>query len=385
MTLSLQGEWLRGTLYGSPAFQFLASVAVITSLVLLLWLVRSLRDVLGEKYTLNFAEAVEMVVLATGVVGAAFLLSEIWALSFVFDRAIEGVVIDRWTGIRTTMSVALLVSGYLLVRGMNRSLDRVHTEGAITTHQKEVAYHILDVGVFAVIGLAILSVWGIAPTNVVLGASVVTAVLGLAAQKTVASIISGFLLLFSRPFRAGDWIETAGEDGASGIVQDVTITHTKVRTFNDEHALIPNDELTANQLINYSRSDRMRIDVEIGVDYETDLDRAREVVKAAVEDVDAVSVAKQPKVVLKRFGDSAIVLELQFWIENPDRRRAWRAQTAVITAVKSAFDREGIAIPFPQRTHSPRSERGFGVETSAGTDRTAADHQFEAEREAEDD
>lgn len=375
------GGWSYEVLYGSPLLQLLASLVALAALLAAGVLVRKVRGAASDKVTANFAEAVEMVALAVVVVIVTYVLGTIWGVTYVFDLIVDGILVDRWTGIRTTTTVALVVVGYLLVRGVNRSLDRLRSEGAFTTHQTEIAYHVADIAIFALVGLGILSVWGVNLTNVILGASVVTAVLGLAAQKTVAAIIAGFMLLFAQPFKAGDWIEFVGQKRASGIVQDITMSHTKIRTFNDEHVLVPNDELTDNQLINYSRSDRLRIDVEIDVDYDTDPTYAREVVREAVEPLEVVSPVESPKVVLKRLGDSAVVLELQFWIENPERRRVLYAQTEAITAVKEALDREEITIPFPQRTHSSRAESSFRVESPTQAGRDAPNNRLTTESE----
>ncbi|ELY95097.1 mechanosensitive ion channel protein MscS [Natrialba hulunbeirensis JCM 10989] len=363
MTFSLYRDWIQDVLYGSPPLQLLTSIAVIFALVALFALIRSLRRLLGDRYTRNFAEAVEMAVLAGSVVVASYVLADIWALSFVFEEVLDAIFVDRFTGIRGAVSVAILITGYLLIRMVNRSFDRLYREDLITNHQKEVAYHTADAGIFVVAGLVIMSIWGIELTNLILSAGVVSAVFGLAAQKTVAAFVAGFLLLFTRPFRAGDWIEVANQNErkTAGIVQDITISHTKIRTFNDEHVLVPNDELTSNELINYSRSNRLRVDIELGVDYETDLHRARTIIRDAITDIDIISPLKEPQVVSKRFGDSAVVLELQFWIEDPKRRRVWQAQTVVIDAIKDAFEREAITIPYPQRTHQARGDRGFRV------------------------
>ena len=380
------GESIRETLYGSPPRQFLASVVIVTAAVLLLRGVAALADRLAGRYNRTLVEVGKLVTMSTAIVGSAVAFAEVWAIPFVYERAVDIVALNRWETVRGVVSVAILVSSYLLVRAVLRSFDRLHKEGAITNHQKEVAYHVAGAAIFSVGGLAVLSVWGIALTNLILGAGVATAVLGLAAQRTVAAVIAGFFLLFTRPFRVGDWIEVvdAGEDDAAGIVQDVTISHTKIRTFNDEHMLVPNDQLTSNRLTNYTRNDRLRIDVDVGVDYETDLEVAREIVAETVADVDLVSDIRDPKVVLKRFGDSAIVLGVQFWIDEPARRRAWRAQSAVISAIKSAFDREGITIPYPHRTHETRSGESFRVETPGAAGESGRDRGFGVQPEAED-
>jgi len=88
------------------------------------------------------------------------------------------------------------------------------------------------------------------------------------------------------------------------------------------------------------------------------VDEAMALAKEAMGDVEDILTVPRPQVVLKEFGDSAVVLDLRFWIDKPSARRRWRAQTAVISAVKSAFDEAGVKIPFPQREVSGRAETG---------------------------
>ena len=373
--MTFHDGWIRETLYGAMELQLLASALLVVALVLVLEVVRKLRVPISVWFNSDVAEIVEMVAMAAAVVVVSYLLADVWGIAFLLHYALDVVVVDRWTGMQQVVTVSVLVIAYLLVRVVNRSIDRLRQEGAITRHQKEVAYHVADLGIFAVAGIVVLSLWGVDPSSVIISAGVATAVLGLAAQRTVAATIAGFVLLFSRPFRVGDWIEVVDDGGGEegGVVQDVTLFHTKIRTFNDEHVLVPNHEVTSNRLTNYSRSNKLRLDVEVDVDYETDLDRAAETLTAAVDDLDAIEPSPEPRAVLKRFGDSSIVFELQFWIDNPSRRRAWNAQTAAITAVKDAFDREGIVIPFPQRTHVSRDEGGFRVNGPTSLAESATD------------
>lgn len=89
------------------------------------------------------------------------------------------------------------------------------------------------------------------------------------------------------------------------------VTNTKIQTFSDEHVLISNDEITSSQLTNYSRNDQLWVNVEVGVDYETDLKLAGNAIVEAAEDVEMIKSNPSPQVVTKEFGDSAIVLELR--------------------------------------------------------------------------
>jgi len=121
------------------------------------------------------------------------------------------------------------------------------------------------------------------------------------------------------------------------------------------------------------------------VDYTTDVDDAIEVAVAAMREVDDVLAVPQPRAVLKGFDASAVTIGLRFWIDKPSARRKWRAQTAVITAVKAAFEEAGIKIPFPQRELMGREEAGgFRVEGSSAGGIEARNEAEDAEEPGED-
>jgi small-conductance mechanosensitive channel len=147
-------------------------------------------------------------------------------------------------------------------------------------------------------------------------------------------------------------------DDEEGIVTDISIVNTRIQTFAGEYVMIPNDIVSGEKIINKSRKGRLRIEVEVGVDYEADVERAADLAQETMKELDEVLTVPTPKVVLKEFGDSAVTLVLRCWIDKPSARRQWRARTAVIESVKSAFDREGVKIPFPQRELTGRRESG---------------------------
>lgn len=343
--------------------RLLASLAMLAVLVGTGYLINRAGRPLKRRYSARLTEATQAGVLAVFIGLTVLSLTVIWEVTAAIGLVADAVLVNRWTAVRALLVVAIVVVAYLLIRLLNRSIDRLAEEhGAITDHQSEVAYHVADVGVFVLASLVVLGVWGVRLGDLFIGAGVLGAVLGLAARETIGSITAGFVLLFSRPFRVGDWIEV---DGYEGVVRDITIVNTELRTFEDEHVLIPNDEVTSNPLVNRSQNDRLRIDLEVSVDYETDLDHAMETSATAMADLEELRSVPDPQVVFDRFADSGIVLELRFWVDKPSARRVWEAKTAVIRSVKAAFDREGIAIPFPQRTLAARDESGFGVEGPA--------------------
>jgi small conductance mechanosensitive channel len=347
--------------------QLLVTVLLVGLVALGLTFGRRLEMLLSDRYGTQIAEGGRILWLLVVIVAGVYLFSVIWHVTFMLRIVLETLAFDRWTAIQQLVTVSVVLIAYLLMRFVNRSIDKLAENSSITEHQSEVAYHVADVGIAAGATTVILTVWGVNLTNIFIGAGAITAIVGLAARETLAAMIAGFVLLFSRPFRVGDWIavDTDDEENRSGIVTDVTIFNTKIQTFSDEYVLIPNDEITSSQLKNLSRNDQLRVEVEVGVDYTADIEHARDVMVDAVSDLESIKSSPNPKAVAKRFGDSSIVLELRIWIGDPTMRRKWRAQTDAIEAIKAAFDREGITIPYPQRVHAPRDgEEGFRVDAN---------------------
>jgi small-conductance mechanosensitive channel len=162
-----------------------------------------------------------------------------------------------------------------------------------------------------------------------------------------------------------------------GTVTDVNIFNTEIRTFDNEHVLVPNENVANDEIVNRSRTDQLRVTVDVGVDYDVDVTDAARIAESAMEACDEVVDTPRPDVVMDEFGASSVVLTLRFWIEDPTIQRKWQAQNAVVDAVKSAFEREGVKIPYPQRELSGRPEsdglrvspaRAVGAEGSDGSE-----------------
>ena len=284
-------------------------------------------------------------------IGAALL--SLWELS-VFDAlGIEQPVVAFARG---ALTLGLLLGVYVLSGVVKRVVfEFAEDRSAITRHQTELVFRVSQVTLYVLVVVVAFGIWDVNLGGLLVGAGFLGIVVGMAARQTLGSLIAGFVLMFARPFEIGDWVEIGNREG---IVTEISIVNTRIQTFDGEYAMIPNDVVSSNEIVNRTRKGRLRLSVEVGVDYETDVDRAIDVAMEAMGEVDDILTVPQPQVVLKGFGDSAVLLGLRFWIDKPSARRKWRAQTAVIAAVKAAFDREGIKIPFPQRELMGRLEEG---------------------------
>ncbi|ELY61777.1 mechanosensitive ion channel MscS [Natronolimnohabitans innermongolicus JCM 12255] len=353
---------IQETIFSSLELQLLATGLLAVFVLVGIWGSARIRDLVRRRYGTQSAEVSSILVLGAVVVAAVYLFSVIWHVTFVLEYTLQTMSIDRWLAAQQLVTGAIVLTAYLAIRFVNRSIDKLAQAGAVTNHQSEVAYHVADVAIVCFAGATILTLWGIDLTNIFIGAGAITAIVALTARETLAAMLAGFILLFSRPFYVGDWIEV---NETTGIVTDVTIFTTKIQTFDDKHVLVPNDEVTDSQLTNYSQNDQLRVEVEVGIDYDDDPKRAREVIADAVEGLDSVKNNPSPQVIAKAFGDSAILLECRVWISDPTMRRRLRTKTNVIEAIVTAFDREGLEIPYPQRVHDARDD-GFLIDGPDG-------------------
>jgi small-conductance mechanosensitive channel len=307
----------------------------------------------------------------SGLIAASAALAVIWNVEASAWAALSSMQLQAELLVRVFITMTFFAVVYVGTGVLHRTVAQfMKQRDGITEHQAEVTYRILQISVYVIALLAVLGFWQVNLSGLLIGAGFAGIVVGMAARQTLGAVIAGLVLMFARPFEIGDWVKVGDKDG---IVTDITIVNTRLQTFDGEYVMLPNDYVGSNEVVNRSRKGRLRIHVEVGVDYGTDVDRARKTAKGAMADVEDILTVPRPQVVLKEFGDSSVVLDLRFWIDKPSARRMWRAQTSVISAVKTAFEEAGITIPFPQRSLSPRDNAGgFRVQQPpAGADAAA--------------
>lgn len=183
--------------------------------------------------------------------------------------------------------------------------------------------------------------------TVMAGAGITALVIGFAAKSTLANLIAGLSLAVYRPIKIGDKISI---DDEFSTVEDITLRHTIVRTWQSKRLVIPNSKIDEMTLVNFSIVDpRMRCAVEFGVSYDTDIDLARRLMlEEAAHCPHRDRDADEPVVRVISHGDFSIGLRLYIWVPEVDD--FWLAQFWLLEHVKKRFDREGVEIPFPYRT-----------------------------------
>lgn len=202
----------------------------------------------------------------------------------------------------------------------------------------------LITGVFIALGLLQLDK---TVTSLLAGIGVVGLALGFAFQDIAANFMSGFIMALRRPFKTGDLVEIAGRRGK---IQRLNLRATELETLDGLSILIPNKNIFQDAIINYTRTETRRMDLDIGTAYCDDLEHVREVVCAAVQDIAHRDRAREPEVFFSEFGDSSINSTLRVWLTQSDEISFLRARSEAMIAIKKAFDQADITIPFPIRT-----------------------------------
>ncbi|MDX1532065.1 MAG: mechanosensitive ion channel [Rhodothermales bacterium] len=247
------------------------------------------------------------------------------------------------------VAAAILVVVFaLLAKGVRRVvhgvLRRTSSMEQVNSLLATIAYVVvLAVGLFLALGVLGLDK---TVTSLLAGAGIIGLALGFAFQDLASNFIAGILLAVRRPFSEGDIIETADH---MGVVEDLNLRSTWVRTFQGQRVIIPNSQVFQNPVTNYSRGSR-RVDVRCGVAYGDDLEQARDVTLAAVRGLDAADPDRPIDLYFEEFGDSSINFVVRFWVDFRKQTDFLAAQSEAIIAIKKALDEAGLTIPFPIRT-----------------------------------
>ncbi len=207
---------------------------------------------------------------------------------------------------------------------------------------------------FIILAMAIIIALDLLGVNVmpfIAGAGVAGVAIGFAAKDTLSNLIAGILLIIDRPFEVGDRIEVwSAPVGTAtwGDVIDIGLRATKIKTTDNIVIIIPNNEIMLRDIINYTTiTEKIRVRINIGIAYDADMQMAKDIILKVADS--AAWVAKHPPaaVVVKNFGDSSVDLQLRVWID--DARKRMHTISYITDRVKTAFDEQGVEIPYPKR------------------------------------
>jgi small conductance mechanosensitive channel len=193
---------------------------------------------------------------------------------------------------------------------------------------------------------------------------------GFAAQDLIGNFVAGVFILRDKPFAVGDWITwPSGDRTKSGVVKDIQLRVTKLKTFDNELITVPNSELADNAVTNPVADDQLRIPFTFGIGYEDDIEQAKDVIVEEAATIDGLKGDPEPDVILTELADSYVGLTARAYIDDPSRGKYVHTLSAWVQAVKERFDAEGIDMPYPYTELTG----GIDIENLAEIEQTRAD------------
>ncbi|MDX1420483.1 MAG: mechanosensitive ion channel family protein [Rubricoccaceae bacterium] len=275
----------------------------------------------------SVGEAVEQ--LSRGEVeGAVGVLSEA-VLDFTLQNLVPAVIVAFLFWMLYRVLAGLLGRGLKRARRMDAGVQQLILRA-------------LRVIVFSFAAITVLGQLGINVTALVAGLGIAGIALGFAAQDTIQNFIAGVTILLDRPFRVGDNIEL---QETFGTVEEITLRSTRVRTLNNEIAILPNAKVIEEKIINHTMLQTLRVVVPFGIAYKESPQAARDVVLGLTEGDRRLHPDYPPNVATVALGDSSVDMELRIFLRDPSLEVPVRFeyQEKVFDALKGA----GIEIPFP--------------------------------------
>lgn len=239
--------------------------------------------------------------------------------------------------------LAFVVAASVVKRIIKASITRARYDSMIASLLGRLGYYITIVMGFFVAAVVVFP--GMSPGDLLTGLGIGSVALGFAFKDVLQNLFAGFLILLYRPFRIGDLIKI---NDFKGVVEEISVRATKLKTLDSERVVVPNAELYMNSVLVYTAFENRRTKVALGIGYGDDPDNTRSVILKTLEKLDVILKDPPPNVRFTDFGDSAVNLEMLFWTSS-DQSSTNNAVDKVVAAVKNRLDEEGIEMPFPQR------------------------------------
>lgn len=240
-------------------------------------------------------------------------------------------------------AIITFVVGLWVIGFINKMVRRFFVKKDYDETLESFLQSFISITLKALLFVLVITQLGVKTSSLVAIVGAAGLAIGLALQGSLANFAGGVLILIFKPFKVGDWISAQGVDGA---VKEISIFNTKLSTFGNQIAIIPNGQLSNGNIINYNMENTRRDKIDVGIGYGSNIKEAKEILLKICEENSNINTEPAPEVYVGELADSSVNLTLRFWANNDV---FWPAHFYVIEQTKLRFDAAGIEIPFPQR------------------------------------
>lgn len=239
-------------------------------------------------------------------------------------------------------AVVIFYIGRMVAKGVRRFMEKAllarSVDKAVVSFVASIVYAIIMIATV----LMALSQVGVQTTSFIAILGAAGLAVGLALQGSLANFASGILIILFRPFKSGDFIDAGG---ITGTVDKIEIFQTIMKTPDNKRVIVPNAQITGSAITNYSAEATRRVDLVIGISYDSDLKKAKQLLEDMLKNDQRVLAEPAPVVKVGALADSSVNFVVRPWVNSADY---WAVYWDILENVKVTFDEQGIGIPFPQ-------------------------------------
>ncbi|MFN3881050.1 MAG: small-conductance mechanosensitive channel MscS [Nitrincola lacisaponensis] len=254
--------------------------------------------------------------------------------------------------VNLTAALLIILVGSMVIRLATNSLNRLLKARKVDPTIANFATSLIKYALLAFVVIAALGRVGVQTASFVAIVGAAGLAIGLALQGSLSNFAAGVLLIGFRPFKAGDFIEAAG---TAGVVESVQIFTTVLKTGDNRIIVVPNSNILGGNIINYSKEERRRIDLVIGVSYDADLQKTKQVLQQIIEQDERILKEPGCTIAVNELGASSVDFIVRPWVNTAD---FWAVRWDLLEKIKQALDANDIGIPYPQMdVHLIREEK----------------------------
>ena len=244
------------------------------------------------------------------------------------------------TGLAIVRTIAFLVLGLVIIKIVRVIAQSATYKSKLDNAASTFVVSIITVVLYIALIIVLVSSLGFSTAGIIAAFSAVALAVALALKDSLASLANGVIIIFTKPFKKGDYVEINGMDG---LVQDIRLFNTKILTYSNEEIIVPNSEVLGSKLINYSTMPLRRVVLAVPVPYASDIGEVRKIMLDCASAHPCVVSSPAPSVVLDAFDSSALKLSVRVWTLNENY---WTVNNELKENLFNALREHGIEIPF---------------------------------------
>ncbi len=245
-------------------------------------------------------------------------------------------------GISLITGILLLVAGLWIIAIVTRWFNKLMEKRDLNPSLRPFLKSLFNVTLKILLVITVMSMVGIQMTSFIAILGAAGLAIGMALSGTLQNFAGGIIILILKPFKVGDYI-TAG--GHSGTVHEIQIFNTILKSIDNKTIILPNGSIANNSIINFSAEATRRVDLEFGIGYGDDIDKAKEILWNIINNDERILKDPEPLIAVKELANSSVNIAVRVWVKSENY---WPYFWDIHERVKKEFDKNGVSIPFPQ-------------------------------------